>query len=155
MGDLRDFADFADPPLRLPIRGTIYEIPEPSVEAALQVIGVMRGTDTSLDKQPPETLWKLALGTAWDDLAAGKVGYPAIARAGLTAIVDIEYGRAAAIATWEGRTDPEPEASQEEAAENGPAIPQTTPPGEASTTPSPDAGAGTNTPPEPSRQPTP
>jgi hypothetical protein len=158
MGDLRDFAEFADP-LRFPINGKVYTA-EPSIEGGLQVIGILRGTDTSLNSQPGSILWKLALGGewdadrqvvsggAWDAMAADKVGFHAIARAGFAAMIDIELGRAAAIAAWEGKTDPEPEASQEEA-DRGPETPQTTLPDEAATTPTPDSGPGTSTSPEP------
>jgi hypothetical protein len=149
MGDLRDFTEFADPRLKLPIKGKVYEIPEPSIEAGLQVIGVLRGTNTSLNDQPGETLWRLALGSAWDELVADQVGYPALARAGFVALVDIEFGREAALAAWDSGSNPEAEAAQ--AAALGPETPQTTQPDEAATTPPPDSGPGTSTPQEPNQ----
>lgn len=148
--DLRDFNDFADPPLRLPVKGKVYTIPEPSIEAGLQVVGVLKGTNTLLDKEPPETLWKLALGSAWDELVADKVGYFALSRVGFVAVMDIEYGRAAALLAWDEGSNPEAEAAQA-AADRGPETQPTTPPDEDGTTPTPAFGPGTSPSPEPSR----
>jgi hypothetical protein len=148
MGDLRDFSEFADPLLRLPIKGKVYEIPEPSIEVGLEVSGVFRGTNTDLDSKRPEYLWQRALGSAWDHLVADNVGYPALARAGFVAMIDIEYGRAAALKAWDEGSNPEAEAAQA-AANRGPETQPTTQPDEGSTTPSPGSGPGTNAQPEP------
>lgn len=148
MGDLRDYSAFADPPLRLPVNGKIYELPEISIADGLRISGVITGENTEFEGRPGEDLWKLVCGPVWQQMIDDGCGYKAAARVGFTALVDFERGRELAIIAWEGEPD-DPEApAGEQPANPGPETPLTTLPDEADTTPAPASGPGTSPGPE-------
>ncbi|MGO7983739.1 hypothetical protein ACC691_38505, partial [Rhizobium johnstonii] len=62
----------------------------------------------------PVDLWKLAMGSAWDEMTADGVPFKALTAAGLAAVADFQYDRDTAIAM--GETGGDPKAIQTDAA---------------------------------------
>jgi len=138
---MRDWEDFAEEPLELPIGGTVYVVPPIGIKAGLTLRGVVQGEDDSLNDKPATELWRLALGSAYDEMVADDVPMAALNRAGAAALADATHGRAAAVKAWEIGLLPEPLAGQGPAA--GTETPRRTRPAGASTTRKRASGTGT------------
>lgn len=132
------YEEFAAGPLRLPIGGKTYEIPEVSYEAGLMLQKVTAGDAPDLDA---DGQWRLLMGSAYDEMRADNVPAKALARAIMACLVDYRMGRDAAEQAWEVGLDPEAIAPEGARTETG-----STSTGEASTTPTPGSSTGTTSP---------
>ena len=101
---LQDYQDFDRDPLKIPIRGKVYEIPE---------LGAKDGARIRLEQDPKtakgmtsEELRRIVLGSALKQMIADNVPQPAIGRALMAAITDAERGRTAAELMWNTGGDP-------------------------------------------------
>ena len=106
MTELSDYSAFAEPPLSFPINGKRYTVPPLGIEAGLVLQGVIAGTDKTFAKKNAVDLWKLVLGSLWDEMVADGVPLDAATRAGVAALADHQYGRVIAEAAWEAGEDP-------------------------------------------------
>ena len=104
--ELSDYSKFAAGPLRFPINGKVYELPELGIEDGMVLAGIVSGKDKAALKMAGVELWKLLLGPLWDEMAKDGVPLEAATRAALTALADRQYGRDMAVITWETGSDP-------------------------------------------------
>lgn len=104
---LKAYEEFAEEPLVFPIGGKTYTAPDVSYQQGIRLTRIFAGEDHSLDGKPVEEGWKLVLGVAWDEMAADDVPMDAMSRAGLAAIANFQFGRAAAELVWESNVSPE------------------------------------------------
>lgn len=104
---LKAYEEFAEAPLAFPIGGKVYAVPAVSYLTGIRLTRIFTGEDKSLEGKPPEDGWRLVLGSAWDEMAADDVPMDAMSRAGLAAIADFQFGRAAAELVWESNVSPE------------------------------------------------
>lgn len=132
------YEDFAAGPMRFPIAGKTYTVPEVSYEAGLTLQKVQAGDDTPL---PAEEQWRLLLGPAYDEMVADNIPVKALERVILTCLTDYRLGREIAEKVWEAGLDPEalaPKGATSETASTGT--------GEESSTPTPASTTGTTSP---------
>lgn len=104
---LKAYEEFAEKPLVFPIGGKQYTVPALSYHTGIRLTRIFTGEDHSLDGKPPEEGWRLVCGAAWDEMAADDVPMDAMSRAGLAAVADFQFGRAAAELVWESNVSPE------------------------------------------------
>ena len=104
---LKAYEEFAEEPLTFPIGGKRYTVPPLGFRDGIRLQRIIAGEDHSLDNAPAEDGWKLVLGTAWDEMVADDVPIEALSRAGLTAVADFQFDRAAAERVWEAQISPE------------------------------------------------
>jgi len=102
---LKAYEDFAAEPLQFPIRGKVYTAPELGIREAVKLEQILAGK-VNVDDEPQEYVWQLVLGDAWAEMQADNVPGEAAARAGLAAVQNFQFGREAAVATWEAGIDP-------------------------------------------------
>lgn len=98
------YEEFAAGPLRFPIAGKVYEVPEVSYEVGLVLQKAEAGDAPELtaDEQ-----WRLLMGSAYDEMCADNVPVKALERAILTCLTDYRLGREMAEKVWEVGLDPE------------------------------------------------
>ncbi len=106
--DFADYQEFADP-LRLPICGKTYTIPEPSFTDAITLQGLANGGDIPEDLKDAsgEKLARFVLGPVYDEMLADDVPNAAFNRAIATAMTDVTRGRFAAWMMWKVGNSPE------------------------------------------------
>lgn len=104
---LKPFEELSLDPLIFPIGGKEYRAKLIGVQDGLRLQAAIEGTDDSLNDQPPEVLWRMVVGEAWDEMLADNVPLEAMNRAGLAALADFRYGRAEAERVWEVGVSPE------------------------------------------------
>lgn len=106
--DFADYQEFADP-LRLPICGKTYTIPEPSFVDAITLQGLANGGDIpeQLQDATGEKLARFVLGPAYEQMVADNVPNAAFNRAIATAMTDVTRGRFAAWMMWKVGNSPE------------------------------------------------
>lgn len=132
--------------LKLPIGGRIYGIPPIGAKSKARLVLALDETQAAIKKakgdlakvrEPltPEEFQRLCLGVAYDEMYDGDVPDGALTRAAMTALVDVQRGRADAEAFW--KTGITPEALAAYAAAQGKA--------EAATTPNATSGSTTRT----------
>lgn len=105
----KDYDQVADG-LKLPVRGTVYDVPEMTVSAGIRVRRWADAVRSGDDHEPmtDETLGRLVLGTVYDQMVADDVPQGALRRAVQTALTDALYGREAAQRAWAGDTPKAP-----------------------------------------------
>jgi hypothetical protein len=103
---LSEYTTFATPPLAFPINGKVYTLAPLGIAAGIKLAGAIVDGDPELDDLKGEALWKLILGTVWDEMITDGVPLEAATRAGLTALADHQEGRAFAEVIWETGADP-------------------------------------------------
>lgn len=103
----KDFDEFSGGPLRLPIKGKIYEIDPPTAAVGLKMLAAYGGEATDLNNLGLREFWALLLGRAGEQMIEDGVPYTAYDRAGLTVLVDFNAGREAAEQVWESGLPPE------------------------------------------------
>ena len=132
---LKAVEDFNPEPLRFPIGGKVYEVPEIGYEAGIKLQGIESG---EVKDVKAEDQWRLLMGPAFDEMRADNVPIRALNRAVLTCLTDYRTGnRELAEQVWEVGLDPEALAPK------GATEKDSTATGEASTTPSPASTSGT------------
>lgn len=102
---LKAFEEFLEEPLVIPIGGKAYVVPPVDalngVRLSDSFLAARSGNSTSdVDDETELDLYKRALGAAYDDLVADGVPFPALMRAGKTALYDFMAGRDAAENYW-------------------------------------------------------
>lgn len=100
----KEYDEFSAGPMRLPIKGKVYEIPEVGYEAGVMLQKVESGDAPDL---APEDQWRLLMGPAFDEMIADKVPSKALERAILACLTDYRLGREIAESVWEAGLDPE------------------------------------------------
>lgn len=117
----RDLSEVLDTGLPLPINGKTYLVPPVDAEtglrlqrlaelatAAAQAVKSGEPLDAiALDDAGEIDLYRDALGTAYDEMVADRVPWPALKLAGVTAWLDAAVGREAAEAYWNAAGNPE------------------------------------------------
>lgn len=131
------YEEFAAGPLRFPIGGKVYEVPELSYEAGLMLQKAEKGDAPDM---PAEEQWRLLMGAAYEEMTADNVPVKALERAILTCLTDYRLGREMAEKVWEVGVDPEAFAPKGATGQGS------TSTGAESTTPPPDSGTGTTSP---------
>lgn len=109
--EFEDYDAFNAGPLEFPYRGKTYVVPLPDFDTGATLTRITSGEDTEFRSKPVQEIWKLLLGPVWDELVADKVPFTFIARCGLTALTDFQYGRDLAKAAWKAGGDPKALAS--------------------------------------------
>lgn len=104
---LKAYEDFAPEPLVFPIGNKLYTVPALGFREGITLLGVLAGTDHTLDDKDPSEGWRLVLGSAWDEMVADNVPIEAIGRVGFAAMSDFQFGRTAAENVWESGISPE------------------------------------------------
>lgn len=131
---LKAFEDFNPEPLRFPIGGKVYEVPEVGYVEGLKLQGIESG---EVQDVKAEDQWRLLMGDAFDQMRADNVPIRALNRAILTCLTDYRTGdRELAEQVWESGIDPKAVAAAMDAKGS-------TGTGEASTTPTPASTSGT------------
>lgn len=131
----KDYTEFTAGPLRLPINGKVYEVPEVGYQAGL----LLQRLEADGDDAPEltgEEQNRLLMGPVLDEMIADGVPAKAIERAILTCLTDYRLGRELAEKVWEVGLNPE--ALAPKGATEG-----STSTGEATTTPTPGSTTGT------------
>lgn len=113
MAQFRDLSEFLDQSLRLPVRGTEYEIPPIDGETGLRFTALFNAgvdavqgkktpgvTNTELDDVAERDLYRDALGPVHDQMLADGCTWPEIKHTALTAFVYWTAGDEAAEAYW-------------------------------------------------------
>jgi len=103
---LTPYESFAEEPLQFPISGKTYTLKPIDIPAGIRLAEIVSGKDKAAKNLAGEALWKLLLGSLWDEMVADGVPLAAATRAGLTALADYQYGREMAEAAWESGADP-------------------------------------------------
>jgi hypothetical protein len=132
---LRPYEDIIGP-LVIPVRGKEYTLPVISMADGLRIHASKSGGEPLA----PEELNTILLGDAYQQLLDDKVGGDVMDRVWLTAYTDFTSGRDSAEEVWEHGV---PKAMREAARE---VLALMTPTDEATTTPPPASGTGTNAP---------
>jgi hypothetical protein len=104
--ELSDYDKFAEPPLRFPYKGKVYELPEIGIEDGIYLAGVVSGRDKGFAKKEGVELWKLLCGSMWDEMVADGVPLNFATRVGLAVLADRTSGRQVAKIAWETGADP-------------------------------------------------
>jgi hypothetical protein len=143
MGDLKDYTEFAGPPLRLPIKGKVYEIPPVGIVDGLALAGLTTGEGAT--DEPAETFYRRTLSSAYEEMKADNVPGDAVLLAARVAYIDTVAGRDAAEALWNSGGQPgEAGAALAAAAKGGTGTRRRTRPAAGSTTPTPNSGTTTS-----------
>jgi hypothetical protein len=132
---LRAYEDFAAEPLAFPIGNRVYTAPPVGLAEGIKLEQILSGK-VNVDDEPQEFMWRLVLGSAWDEMQADNVPAEAAARAGLAAVQDFQFGREAAEAAWEAGIDPKALAKFILSREASEGSPQSSSTGSESATPS-------------------
>ncbi|MEU7163142.1 hypothetical protein AB0A70_00580 [Streptomyces morookaense] len=108
--------ELLDETLHLPIRGTVYTVPAPSAEVGLRTQSLVhaaavaadggRVDDQVLTDAGERDLYADVLGTAYEQMVADGVPWPALKHAAITAMVWISQDKAAAERYWNSAGDP-------------------------------------------------
>lgn len=111
----KELDEFFDPTLRLPIRGNVYVVPSPDAKTGLWCQRMLAtgaiaatGGDISadeiaaleLDDTQEREMYKIVLGTAWDEMLDDGLPWDIIRHAGITAFMWVASGRETAEAYW-------------------------------------------------------
>ena len=118
---LKAFEDFAPEPLAFPIRGKTYTAPPVGMAEGIRLQQIVSGKDDSLTDAAPDALWRLVMGSAWDEMLADNVPAEAASRAAFAALTDFQFGREMAERVWESGLSPEALAAREAASSSQPA----------------------------------
>ncbi|SNS43745.1 hypothetical protein SAMN06309944_0254 [Micrococcales bacterium KH10] len=115
---LKEFDEFLEEPLVLPIGGKKYVVPPVDAISGIRLSETFYAArtgkeNTDVDDDTELDIYKQALGTAYDELVADKVPFPALVRAGKTAMYDFLAGRSTAEKFWNTGALGEPVATQE------------------------------------------
>lgn len=124
----RDLGELLDAGLALPIRGKVYTVPPVDAETGLKLqrlaevaAQVAEATENggsldgvALDDAAEVDLYRDALGSAYEEMLADRVSWPALKLAGVTAWLDAAVGREAAEAYWNAAGSPEASAGNRE-----------------------------------------
>ncbi len=102
----KEWTEFAAGPLELPYRGKVYVIAQPDVETGAKITSGL-GDKGALREADNETLWRLLLGPAFDEMKADRVPQAFVSRAFMVALTDFQIGREVAEVTWEVGSNPE------------------------------------------------
>ncbi len=102
---LKDFEEFLEEPLILPIGGKKYTVPPVDAVSGVRLSETLFAaqTDTSNPDVEDDTeldIYKQTLGAAYDEMIADNVPFPALMRAGKTAMYDFIAGREVAERYW-------------------------------------------------------
>ncbi|KOX16574.1 MULTISPECIES: DUF7426 family protein [unclassified Streptomyces] len=137
--------------LTLPIGGRHYAVPAPSAEVGLRTQALVhaaavaadggRADETVLSDAAERDHFRDVLGTAYDEMLADGVSWPALKHAALTCMVWIAQDKVAAERFWNSGGDPNRLAPNRAARRSG----------GANSTRNPGSGSGTSTRPEPGR----
>lgn len=100
---LKAYEEFATEQLAFPIGGKVYTVPRMPFNDGVKLTALLAGTEEATDN---EALWRLCLGSVFDDMKADQVPAEAFARAGFAALADFRYGREWAEKVWEFGLDP-------------------------------------------------
>ncbi len=92
--------------LAFPIGGKIYEIPEIGYLDGLKLLSLIAHADELSEAESADVVWKLAMGSAFEQMKADNVPAGALARAAFCTLTDFQYGREAAERLWETGIDP-------------------------------------------------
>lgn len=96
MAAFADITEFIEP-LRLTIRGKVYEIPALPYDVGLALTS---GPASTIDDMTPDEFRRTFLGAALDAMIADQVPLQYVARAALTALADFQGGRDVAEGMW-------------------------------------------------------
>lgn len=104
----KDYDEFEKNPLVLPIHGKKYTIPPVGYQEGirLSLMFEKQAAGEKFEEIPADEFNRLVLGSAYDELKADNVPWPAMRRAVLTATADFQRGRAVAEVIWETEGDP-------------------------------------------------
>jgi hypothetical protein len=119
MGDdlFRDFNEFSNGFLKLPINGRTYTIYPVGIRTgALLRRAAEQDAEALAELDAGEKFYRAVLGATYDELYADDVPEPAVDRAALTAMADFTQGRIAALKVWETGHSPKALAALVEAA---------------------------------------
>ncbi len=159
---LKEFEEFLEEPLVLPIGGKHYTIPPVGAQEGVLLSALFEstrtGATTDLDDDSEVTLYKRVLGPAFDQLLEDNVPTPALVLAGKTALILFLHGRTVAEKFWNAGGNPAGEARAAKKAApkpraKRPARSTSTNTVEETTTPSPDSTSGTSSRKAPSTNP--
>ncbi|GGM65220.1 hypothetical protein GCM10012275_39730 [Longimycelium tulufanense] len=117
----RDLSELLDPGLPLPINGKTYVVPPPDAQTGLRLqrlaehaAKVAQAAESgepldavALDDDDEIDLYRDALGSAYDEMLADQVPWPALKIAGITAWLDAAVSRDAAETYWHAAGNPE------------------------------------------------
>lgn len=103
MSKFEDYNKLADP-LKLPINGKMYTIPEVGAADGIKFTTSVGEEDTAALSD--EEFFTMFLGPAYAEMVADNVPGPAIIRAAMTALADFQRGRATAEVMWATGGDP-------------------------------------------------
>ena len=103
---LKPFEEFIADPLEFPIGGKVYRLEPYDIPTGLKLTAIVAGQDEEFKSQPTVELYKLLLGSLWDQMLTDGVPLAAASRAGMTALADFQYNRTFAEAAWEKGEDP-------------------------------------------------
>jgi hypothetical protein len=102
------FEDVAVPPIRVSIKGKVYEIPPMPIDVAIVFRDAAAGNEAAFEKYPDaDALYRAVLGPLYDELVQDKVPEAAVDRVLLTAMADHSHGRIHAEGIWALGPDPE------------------------------------------------
>lgn len=102
-----DAREFFTGPLKLPIRGKTYTVPEVDIDLGLALTGILTGGKSEFDDKPVEYLYQRLIGPLWDELKADGVPGDIIIRVSETALADFSEGRDIARLVWRYGVSPE------------------------------------------------
>jgi hypothetical protein len=116
----RDLSEVLNAGLSLPINGTTYLVPPVDAETGLKLQRLAEVAsqvaqaaesgepldEVALDDAAEVDLYRDALGSAYDEMIADRVPWPALKVAGVTAWLDAAVSREAAEAYWNAAGDP-------------------------------------------------
>lgn len=94
----KDFTELVEP-LRLPYRGKTYEIPAPGWDVSARILGFLGDSDG--ESISDDELRDLLLGDVFEEMKADGCPPQFVSRAVLTALADLQAGRATAEIMWE------------------------------------------------------
>lgn len=103
---LKAYEEIAPEPLAFPIGGKMYVCPPVGFKEGLRLTEIIQAGAQAQTPESAEDLWRMILGTAYDEMKADNVPGDALARAGFAALTDFQFGRDAAEAVWESGADP-------------------------------------------------
>lgn len=103
---LKAYEEIAPEPLAFPIGGKLYTVPPVGFQTGLRLTEMIQAGPQVQSKETAEDLWRMILGSAYEEMKADDVPGDALARAGFAAITDFQFGRDAAEAVWESGADP-------------------------------------------------
>ena len=103
---LKAYEEIAPEPLAFPIGGKVYTVPPIGFQTGLRLTEMIQAGPQSRTAETAEDLWKMILGTAYEEMKTDNVPGDALARAGFAALTDFQFGRDAAEAVWESGADP-------------------------------------------------